>query len=741
MKRLILFEIVIILLLNSNSYSQEFTWKIKSLRRPLTSIHKISSNNIWIFGGEIAYKSTNNGNSWLDPIKMNIPVGGLSNNQYPESNGLIYFTDSLTGWACQYSDALLKTTNGGNNWITKPSGFSGIYLKTIFFLNKNTGWAGGWNNSNKGVLLRTYNGGINWHIIVQNFSASVNSVYFLDSLKGFAITSLYDTLSATTDGGFYWSKISTGTGQRVNKIVFTNQSSGWVLGDVSFNFRTTNAGNNWYIMNNSNGNTINIKFLSNDTGWITGPSNRIWRTDNAGINWIQQSFPPPNSPGHLYFDYILDLHFNNDQTGWATVGDGSVLKTINGGVNWTKRINAPYGNIASIHFFDSNTGLAISNYAHAIGLSSNNGFIWKTTDHGSNWSQKFITQNNQTIASLKMVNSATGFAVGMNKIFKTTNQGESWQSDSLNNINLTSIFFSDQQTGWLTGGTGAALKTTNTGGSWLQYNTNTTKHLNSIFFIDNNTGYFCGDSGIVCRTTNGGLNWNSTFPAAHRKLKQVYFINSYTGYIVGNFIINTPYTTRTNRLLLKTSNGGNNWVALINDTINDGNSELNSIIFTNANTGLLLTNSGHILVTSNGSNWGYTFPPITEKYFCASFINSETGWVGGSNGLVLSSGQFNIGVSLISQVIPERFSLLQNYPNPFNPNTNIKFNISGSSTVQIFLSVFDILGHEIAKLVNQSLKPGSYNVDWDATNYPSGVYFYKLTAGKFSETKKMILIK
>ncbi|MBL8017400.1 MAG: T9SS type A sorting domain-containing protein, partial [Ignavibacteria bacterium] len=82
-----------------------------------------------------------------------------------------------------------------------------------------------------------------------------------------------------------------------------------------------------------------------------------------------------------------------------------------------------------------------------------------------------------------------------------------------------------------------------------------------------------------------------------------------------------------------------------------------------------------------------------------------------------------------------------NHPNPFNPITNINFSISGSKTTQTHLSVFDILGREIEILVNEILKPGNYNVNWVATNYPSGVYFYKLTAENYNETRKMILIK
>ena len=111
------------------------------------------------------------------------------------------------------------------------------------------------------------------------------------------------------------------------------------------------------------------------------------------------------------------------------------------------------------------------------------------------------------------------------------------------------------------------------------------------------------------------------------------------------------------------------------------------------------------------------------------------------NGTVYGDTSFLVGINQLSTEIPERFELSQNYPNPFNPTTKIKFDISGSSAAQTFLSVYDILGHEIAVLVNKQLQPGSYEADWDASAYPSGVYYYKLESGDFKETKKMVLMK
>jgi hypothetical protein len=87
----------------------------------------------------------------------------------------------------------------------------------------------------------------------------------------------------------------------------------------------------------------------------------------------------------------------------------------------------------------------------------------------------------------------------------------------------------------------------------------------------------------------------------------------------------------------------------------------------------------------------------------------------------------------------QKFSLNQNYPNPFNPSTIIKYEIPELSFVTI--KVFDVLGNEITTLVNEEKTIGNYEVEFDATNFPSGIYFYKLQSGPFVESKKMILLK
>jgi hypothetical protein len=89
--------------------------------------------------------------------------------------------------------------------------------------------------------------------------------------------------------------------------------------------------------------------------------------------------------------------------------------------------------------------------------------------------------------------------------------------------------------------------------------------------------------------------------------------------------------------------------------------------------------------------------------------------------------------------IPDRFDLEQNYPNPFNPSTAISYQLAANSRVS--LKVFDLLGREVAVLVNEDQLAGTYRAMWDAARLPSGVYFYRLTAGEYVQTRKMLLTR
>jgi hypothetical protein len=145
------------------------------------------------------------------------------------------------------------------------------------------------------------------------------------------------------------------------------------------------------------------------------------------------------------------------------------------------------------------------------------------------------------------------------------------------------------------------------------------------------------------------------------------------------------------------------------------------------------------LVSNNyaGINVFYTSTPAIVD------INGDSDkdlFVGSIKGGVYYYENWDVfGIKQIGSEVPEKFLLYQNYPNPFNPNSKIKFQIAKLSYAK--LVIYSITGSEITALVNEELKPGTYEAFWDASNYSCGVYLYRLKAGDYWETKKMIFVK
>ena len=129
---------------------------------------------------------------------------------------------------------------------------------------------------------------------------------------------------------------------------------------------------------------------------------------------------------------------------------------------------------------------------------------------------------------------------------------------------------------------------------------------------------------------------------------------------------------------------------------------------------LVLDNTGNIFVT------GASTQNISEDFCTIKYTQS-------------------VGINQISSGIPDQFSLSQNYPNPFNPSTKISYELR--VTYYVLLKVYDVLGNEVKTLVNEKQNAGTYEVSFDASDFSSGAYFYRLESNGFIETKKMFLIK
>jgi photosystem II stability/assembly factor-like uncharacterized protein len=408
--------------------------------------------------------------------------------------------------------------------------------------------------------------------------------------------------------------------------------------------------------------------------------------------------------------FLVSVSTISHDVAWAGGFGGEVRLTTDGGLNWSNRGGGPLtnGNIYVIFALDAATAFAGVTY-FTPGLST---AIYKTTNAGQQWIPTFIQQNGY-LDDIKFINSLTGYAVGDPvagrwTILKTTNGGNSWDSTGLRLAEVGNEF------GW--------------------YNS-----MDVFFSGTASTIWFGTSQQHIYKSTNNGTTWNSfqTPAAAGSDIRSVVFEDAAVGYCGAN------------NGVCKSVNGGQNWVMLANAI---GTGEAVSVCY---NTGRLWYARDNVIYFSADHGSSFTpqhTSPGSTPYQHMSFANTLTDEVLSIIGGYAITGKHfiskytenNIGIRQIGSEIPKSFRLGQNYPNPFNPSTKIKFEIPASHNglqplVQI--AVYDILGRKIAEIVNENLKPGSYVADWDASNFPSGVYFYKLNTENFSETKKMTVLK
>jgi hypothetical protein len=314
--------------------------------------------------------------------------------------------------------------------------------------------------------------------------------------------------------------------------------------------------------------------------------------------------------------------------------------------------------------------------------------IYISTNNGTNWFP--TTLNNQYISSLTN-NENYIFAGTSTGVYLSSNYGISWQQTSLYNKSVYSLLVFGNNIFAGTNMYGVYLSTNN-GTDWTL-----TGLVNKVIYTlaVNGNNVFAGTAGYgIFLSTNNGINWSQTaFNTG---------ITVYTISVSENNIISGA----SDGVYLSTNNGLN-WIKK-----NQGFNNLQIAIHA-----FLITNNYIFAGTDGYSVWRRSLSEI-------------------------------IGVQNISTEIPKEFKLYQNYPNPFNPKTKIIFEISNHppnppSKGEVFVSmkVYNILGKEIQTLVNEGLQPGMYEVTFDGSDFPSGIYFYQLRVGEFVETKRFVLLK
>lgn len=384
--------------------------------------------------------------------------------------------------------------------------------------------------------------------------------------------------------------------------------------------------------------------------------------------------------------------------------------------DWELTTSATSNDLLHVLFVNSNTGYACGDI----------GTIIRTTNGGINWTA-LASGTNEVLTSMAVnpANINVVYAAGFNgALLKTTNAGNNWSLQSVGGL-YNAIVFKDANTGIAAGVGGIVYRTTNGGTNWVSVDPGIGLVTISSLYIGGGVIFGGCASGKIIKSTNNGLNWTNYQTPSSFSFYSIYFLNDVTGFAADN----------TGKVF-KSSNSGVNWSQI---SVHSGTK------FTITRNGIDLFMcgvQGKILKSTNyGVNWITQTTGTSIDFYAMQFLNQNVGFAVGEGGAIYrtSNGGEPIGINNVSSVVPENYSLLQNYPNPFNPNTNIQFSIPNSGFVS--LTVYDVLGKEVSVLVSEQLASGTYRADFEGNNLNSGIYFYTIRAGSYSETKRMILIK
>jgi photosystem II stability/assembly factor-like uncharacterized protein len=701
--------------------------------------------------------------------------GWFWQNPLPQGNYLndVQCLDSNIYTAVGDFGTILRTTNGGVTWENLRSGITDNFL-SVFFVNKDSGIVIGTN----GIILQTCDGGTSWINRSFNTTEIFTKVRFINAsigmIVGFPAFGGTSSILRTTDGGETWNRQQSGLLDcALYDVYFSSPEIGIVVGELGKILWTTNGGATWLPRQSGTDAILNAVFLSNSqtavalgTDSFYPPSSVVIKTTNAGLTW--ETFPTVD-------DNLYDMSFPDFNTGIAAGEFGAIYRTNDGGETWIKQSSEVINQLSGVSFSDFNNGLIVGEY----------GVILRTTNGGNTWSKQSLGTTNY-LNGISFADSLNGTVVGTwGTILHTNDGGKSWLDqyagpdydyEGFNNIcqidtsigtivgdggiilhtenggldwtrqnvgtnySLYDVDFANLQYGFIVGGgsefpnpdVGFILKTTNSGEAWTgQYGV--IGILRGISVIDTSIAMAVGDGGTILRTTNGGIAWTAQISGTSSNLNDVSFVTSNIGTVVGN-----------GGTILHTTDGGETWILQQSGVSN----ELTGVSFADADFGTAVGSYWAVILhtTNGGLNWTIQNAGTQTALTAVVQVNENFATVVGAWGTILHTNNGNVVFvdwGSNKEYNPNSFILYQNYPNPFNPSTRISWQSPVSSWQT--LKVYDVLGNEVATLVNEYRQAGSYEIEFNPSSishHPSsGVYFYRLQAGDYFETKKMILIR
>ncbi len=660
-----------------------------------------------LLGGGI-FRSRNNGLNWT-PVNNGLD---LPNSVYQiAANGVNLIAGTWNG--------VYFSANDGEKWEKIDHDFEGSVLD-VSITNSN------FYAATPNHLWLSTNYGKNWQFIDKGIdfnNFSIEKIAVLDS--NIFIGTRGNGLYKSSDNGNVWEKLENGlpTNSIVESIIKKN--SNIFVGTINHGvFKSTNNGLSWAPLNIMGLSDLGVNGLGFiDTELYAATSLGVLVSKDDGLTWT------------VVNNGLKEIAVNC----LTTIGQYIIVGTLTRGIylssdhgkTWNQSNNGLVNTIITALATDDKNLLAGTD-GHGVFLSTNNEITWNQINSGIPEPVMVLNQygtpiSSATIVILSLLASSSSIFTSTyySGSFLSVNNGENWTAISNGLPGLVNVFV-EYNSDIYAGTSNGVYISKDKGLSWNIIGNNFHKNVKALI-VENSIMVAGTDSSGIYLSTDEGKNWAEANEGLTYKEINVLSAN-------GSYIFAGTWWGGA----FRSADKGKTWIA-----INNGlHWEFGVFAFAIEGQNIFAGTSdeGVFLSTDNGDNWISVNGGLTNKRISSLLIYNHY-LVAGTEG----DGVFVRPLSEITSIIqdklkiPNQFLLKQNYPNPFNPLTTIGFSIPFSEYVK--LSVYDILGREVANLINEQKQAGNYEVKFDGSNLPSGVYFFRIQAGDFTQTKKMILMK
>jgi len=516
----------------------------------------------------------------------------------------------------------------------------------------------------------------------------------------------------STDLGASWTLANSGLPANYFQYdgMFTNGSTVYA-GGVDF-YKTTNNGDSWTAANNGIPMYAGISDIrANGSTLFAAAANYVYRSTDGGVSWTTLG-------GGLPFMNMLSVEMSGSIVYAGTVANGVYASTDNGST-WTARITGLKARDMNDFLLDGST------------LYANGNSIFTTTDDGSTWIKvRGNLKDSSSQPTCVYVNGSNLFErdYPVYGLERSTDSGATWTQTGNGLSSIVTLGTIISMGGALYAADGNIYKSADNGDTWVQADS----ALSGLVSFQGlarvgSTTYAYGLG--VAKSTDDGVTWVKADSGIAAFFGIAGFAAVGSTLFAGGGFPNAVYSSTDNGAFwrkvtaLPSSGATSQLLGLGNDLF------------------ACSPNNGIFISKNLGSTWTKISTGLPNTNYAYS-LTIHNGWMlaGTSGNSVWRRPLSDVtAVKELAGGLPRSLSLDQNYPNPFNPKTQIRFEIIRPGFVS--LTVFNVLGRAIATLVNEELHPGAYQISWDATTQPSGVYFYRLQTQHFADMKKMVLIK